>query len=137
MKKIISILTLVLIICSCKKDYQLGDIDSNILVSVVNQDSEIVITGETERVYSCSNYSITKSINSRENEIYIHFKNVQIYDLCQTSLGPAKCKIEIGKLANGEYPITFELNNLKTKGILKVGLTTELILESGGNVKPK
>lgn len=137
MKKIIFLLTLVFIIGSCKKDYQLEDIDSDILVSAINQDSEIEIKGETEREYNCSNYAITNCYKTRKNEIYIHFKKVQVSDMCLTSLGPAKCTIGMGKLANGEYPITFELNNKKTKGKLKVGTTTELILDSGGNVKPK
>ena len=137
MKKIIFFLTLIFLISSCKKDYQLEEIDSDILVSVVNKDSEIEIKGETEREYSCSNYTIINSNKNRKNEIYIHFKKVQVPDICLTSIGPAKCTIGIGKLANGDYPITFELNNKKTKGNLKVGSTTELILDSGGNVKPK
>jgi hypothetical protein len=92
---------------------------------------------ETEREYSCSNFEIINCEKTRNNEIYIHFKKVKVSDLCLTSLGPAKCTIDLGKLSDGEYSVTFELNNKKTKGKLKVGSTLELTIDTGGNVKPK
>jgi hypothetical protein len=49
---------------------------------------------------------------------------------------PAKCRINLSTLTAGEYKVTFELNKKKTKGKLKVGTSTELTIESGGNVKP-
>jgi hypothetical protein len=52
-----------------------------------------------------------------------------------TSFGPAKCTIGIGKLANGEYPVTFVLNKKKTKGKLVVGTSATLTIDAGSNVK--
>lgn len=129
-------MSLLFIIGSCKKDYELEKIDSDILVGGGNTDSGVIIHGETERVYSCLSHQIIYCEKTRKHEIYIHFKKVKIPDMCLTALGPAECTIELGNLEAGEYNITFELNDKKTKGKLKVGTTTELTLDSGGNVKP-
>lgn len=137
MKKLIFLFGLLFLFGSCKKDYQYEKIDSDILVLAENQDSEISIQCETERKYSCSNFEIINCKKTRNNEIYVHFKKVKVYALCLTSLGPAKCTLDLGKLSDGEYSVTFELNNKKTIGKLKVGPTIELTIEAGGNVKPK
>jgi hypothetical protein len=137
MKKLTLLFTLFFLFGSCKKDYQLEKIDSDILVIADQQDSNIEIRCETEREYSCSNFEIINSEKTKNNEITVHFKKIKVSDLCLTSLGPASCAIDLGKLSDGEYSVTFELNNKKTNGKLKVGSTIELTLDSGGNVKPK
>ena len=137
MKKLIFLFGLLFLFGSCKKDYQYEKIDSDILVKAESQDSRISIRCETEREYSCSNFGITYCAKARNNEIVVHFKKVKVSDLCLTSFGPAKCIIDLGQLPDGEYSVTFELNNKKTKGKLKVKSTIELTIDSGGNVKPK
>lgn len=136
MKKVIFLLSLLFIVGSCKKDYELEKIDSDILVEIGKNDSGVIIHGETERVYSCFDHQIIYCEKTRKDEIYVQFKKVKIPNMCLTALGPAGCTIELGNLDDGEYSVTFELNNKKTKGKLKVGATTELTLDSGGNVKP-
>ncbi|MDQ3072231.1 MAG: hypothetical protein M3Q97_03045 [Bacteroidota bacterium] len=66
------------------------------------------------------NYLITYN-KDRINGIYIHFKKVRIENICLDAMGPAWCRIEFPNLSDGEYPVTFELNNKKTKGKLIVG----------------
>jgi hypothetical protein len=137
MKKLTLLFGLLFLFGSCKKDYQYEKIDSDILVLAESQDSVITFRCETEREYSCSNFEIINAVKTKNNEITVHFKKIKVSDLCLTSLGPAKYTIDLGKLSNGEYSLTFELNNKKTKGKLNVGSTLELTIDAGGNVKPK
>lgn len=137
MKNLVFLFVLFFLFGSCKKDYKVEKIDSDVLVSA-NQTSEgIIIHAETEKIYSCIGHQITYCEKVRKNEIFIEFKKVKIQEVCLMALGPATSRINLSDLANGEYNVTFELNKKKTKGKLKIGTTTELIIDSGGNVKPK
>lgn len=60
-----------------------------------NKNLEISVGCETERECSCNNFEIINCERTRNNEIYIHFKKVQFSDFCLTSLGPAKCIIDL------------------------------------------
>lgn len=135
MKKFVVIFILLFTATSCKKDYQLENIDSDIWVSVVANGSDIIINAKTGREYTCNNFGIKYCLRTNKDRIYVGFKKIQVPDFCLTSLGPATCNIAIPELKNGEYPITFELNNRETKGTLLIGNTVELILNAGGNVK--
>lgn len=135
MKKIIFLFTLAFLVSSAKQNSQTEEIRSDILVSVINLEAGIELRCKTEQGFSCSNYSIDFDIKTQNNEIFIQFNKLNIPDMGTTSFGPAKCTIGIGKLANGEYPVTFVLNKKKTKGKLIIGSDVELTLDSGSNVK--
>lgn len=135
MKKIIFLFTLTFLISSAKQNSQSEEIRSDILVSVINLDEGIELRCKTEQSFSCSNYSIDFDVKTQNNEIFIQFNKLNIPDMGTTSFGPAKCTIGIGKLANGEYPVTFVLNKKKTKGKLVVGTSATLTIDAVSNVK--
>jgi hypothetical protein len=137
MKKNIFLLTFLFFVLSCKKNEDLEKIDSDILVELGNDDSGIILFAQSERIYTCSNYQLVVCHKMRKDEIYVGFENVKSPEVCLTSLGPAACVIELGKLEAGDYTVTFELNRKKTKGRLKVGASAELDLDAGGNVRSK
>jgi len=110
-------------------------IDSDILVSITKVDNDILISAQTERDYSTLGHQIAFCEKVKKKEIYIEFKKVKVPAAGLTALGPATCNIDLGNIENGEYSVTFKLNKKKTKGKLIVGTSTQLYIDSGGNVK--
>ena len=136
MKSILYLAVLFILICSCKKDYEVQDIDTDLLVSVSSANDKVSFDVESERRFSTSGYTITYSHKVQSNEICVKFKKINVPTEGLTVLTPAKCSIDLGELENAEYKVTFELNKKKTNGKLIVGSTVELTIDSGGNVKP-
>lgn len=125
------------LIVSCKKDYEIVAINSDVLVSTEKVHSEVLLNAETEMLYGTLGHQITFCNKIKNKEIYIKFKKVLVPALGATALGPASCSINLGDLDFGEYAVTFELNKKKTSAKLIVGNTVELSFDSVANVKPQ
>lgn len=136
MKYLILLVILFLLLGSCKKDDNLEKINSDILVSAENIENRVAIFAETEKMHSCLGHEIIYFKKIENNEIYIDFKKIKAPEVCLMALGPATCKIELESLSTGEYNVFFKLNNQITEGKLMVDSNSEIILSSGGNVKP-
>jgi len=137
MKSILYLAALFFLISSCNKDYEVQNIDSDLLVSAGIVNDKVGFDVESERLYPTTGHGITYCDKVRKNEIYVKFKKINAPAVGLTVLAPATCSIDLGILENGEYKITFELNKKKTNGKLIVGSTGELTIDAGSNVKPK
>ncbi len=137
MKSILYLAVLFFLISSCNKDYEMQNIDTDLLVSAGVENEKVGLGIESERMYPTPGHEITYCDKVRKNEIYIKFKKIHAPAVGLTVLAPATCSIDLGELENGEYKITFELNKKKTNGKLIVGSNVELTIDSGSNVKPK
>jgi len=137
MKRILFLAALFFLISSCKKDYEVQNIDTDLLVSAGVENEKVGLGIESERMYPTPGHEITYCDKGSKNEIYIKFKKINAPAGGSTVLAPASCSIDLGELENGEYKITFELNKKKTNGKLIVGTNVELTIDSGSNVKPK
>ena len=137
MKTILYLSVLFFLFSSCNKDFESQNIDSDLFVSAGIVDNNVRLGVQSERMYPTPGYQITYSDKVRKNEIYIKFKKINAPELGLTVLAPATCSIDLGKLEDGEYRITFELNEKKTNGKLIIGSAVGLTLDSGSNVKPK
>lgn len=137
MKSILYLAVCFFLIASCNKDYEVQNIDTDLLVSAGVVNDKIGLGVESERMYPTPGHEITYCEKVRKKEIYVKFKKINSPAGGLTVLAPATCSIDLGELENGEYKITFELNKKKTYGKLIVGSNVELTLDSGSNVKPK
>lgn len=135
MKSIILTLLLSLICFSCKKNNTLN-IDTDIIVSVLQEDYKIGIIGKTQALYPKSGYRILFSESRISNHITIKFKKLLVSKIGLDSFFPATCGINLGTLKKQTYNITFELNGQKNTGQLIVGDSSVLVLNSDGNVRP-
>lgn len=137
MKTLIFLSMLLFVFGSCKKEFEEIAIDSDIGVAVELTDAGVIIHGVTDKVYGCLGYKIIHIEKVFKNSVQIRFQKVEVPNVCLTAMGPAECRINLGKLSPGEYTVVFKLNFSETKGKLILGdETAELILESGGTVKP-
>ena len=137
MKTILYLSVLFFLFSSCNKDFESQNIDSDLFVSAGIVDNNVRLGVQSEKWYPTAGHQITYSDKVRKNEINIKFKKINVPAVGLTILDPATCSIDLGKLEDGEYRITFELNEKKTNGKLIIGSTVELTLDSGSNVKLK
>jgi hypothetical protein len=135
MKKIFSVVALLLLINACAKDFELQNIDSELFVAAELSNNQVVINVQSEKIYPSGGYQITYNDKVRKNEICIDFKKLQVPDAGFAVLYPATCSIDLGKLEKGAYQIKFKLNKQETNGNLVIDTAADLTLEAGGNVK--
>lgn len=135
MKLIILTLLLSLICFSCKKN-NTQSIDTDIIVSVLQEDNKIGVLGKTQALYPKSGYRILFSERKISNHITIKFNKLLVSKIGFDSFFPATCGINLGNLKKQTYNITFELNGQKNTGQLIVGDRSMLVLNSDGNVRP-
>ena len=110
---------------------------TNLVVSAGTVNDKIILGVKSELMYSTTGYEITYSVEMRKNVTYITFGNTKAPEVGSTVFAPATCYIDLGKLEHGEYKITFEHNEKKTKGKLIVGSSIELTIDEGSNIKLK
>lgn len=137
MNNLIFLFVVFFLFSSCNKDLNEVNIDSDILISTEKNDQNVLLNASTEKHYPTLGYQIRYREQVKDKEIKIEFIEVIAPEVGLTALGPARCSINLGDLEHGAYDITFELNQVETKGKLIVGTTAELTIESGGNVKPQ
>lgn len=135
MKKIFSVVALLFLINACSKDFELQNIDSDLIVAAELSNNQVIINVQSEKIYPSGGYQITYNDKVRKNEICIDFKKMQVPEAGFAVLYPATCSIDLGKLEKGEYQIKFNLNKQETNGNLVIGTAADLTLEAGGNVK--
>lgn len=124
MKKLIQFITLLILFYGCKKDPLIDRIDSEIKVELAEsfdgKQRLLKLYCSTQKEYQCSNFGIKSTLNVTSNKIEINFKSIITYDLCQTSIGPARTTIDLGEIKNGNYNISITVDGLKSEGQLTV-----------------
>jgi len=135
MKKIFSVVALLFLFNACGKDFEVQNIDSDLIVAAELASNQVVINAQSEKIYPSGGYQITYNDKVRKNEICIDFKKMQVPEAGFAVFYPATCSIDLGKLEEGEYQIKFKLNKQETNGKLVIGATADLTLDAGGNVK--
>lgn len=96
-------------------DYsELATIDSKIRIT---QAEELTHSGKpyyldlvTEKIYPCYNYSIDYVVLRRNNNFNIRLLSIHKPGICLTALGPARSRINLGNLNNGQYNLNIEIN---------------------------
>lgn len=144
-KTILLLLTAICLLSACSKENALEcdpsecePIDSDILVSAyLNMDGNVILQAETEKHYTCYNYSIAHTVSILQKEIRIEFHNVRIPFGCMFAIGPAVAIIDLGKLKPGNHSLKFRLNPVLIEGLLYVGEDLEVLLPSSGIVRAK
>lgn len=97
---------------------------------------ELMLECSTVKQYECINYSIDNSSAVNGNQVKIEFTGIAKPSICLTAIGPASAKINLGKLVNGSYTISFQTGNEMVSGTLKIsGEAYELLLPAPGNIK--
>ena len=141
MKRILYLTVVFFLIVSLNKaEAQNQKIDPyliHLIVSAGTVNDKIVLGVKSERMYPTTGYEITYSVEMRKNELYIKFGTANAPEEGLTVFAPATCYIDLGKLEQGEYKITFEHNKKKTNGKLIVDSVLELTIDAGSNIKLK
>jgi len=139
MKRFIyTIISLLLLMSSCKKDAPIENIDSDI-----EFDTDIKIKMKetldsskrtlqfycfTEKEYGCANYGIKSTFNYSSNSIEIDFKEVLFSDFCLTAFGPARTTIDLGTISNGIYKLNIKVGKNNSEGQIVVTSNSYSIL---------
>ena len=101
-----------------------GVIDSDILFVMAETldggPRSLQLHCRTEKVYSCSNYGIARSVKKHSQTIGIKFTHVILHDFCLTALGPATTTIDLGSLDNRLYALEISVGNDRSLGHLTV-----------------
>jgi hypothetical protein len=96
MKSILYLAALFFLISSCNKDYEVQNIDSDLLVSAGIVNDKVGFDVESERLYPTTGHGITYCDKVRKNEIYVKFKKINAPAVGLTVLAPATCSIDLG-----------------------------------------
>ncbi len=112
-----TILLLLLLLCSCRKDAPVDQIGSDIkirmLETVDSTKRKLQFYCSTEKEYSCSNYGISKTFSKSSDNFDIDFNGIIISNVCLTSFGPATTTIDLGTLSNGTYNLDIKCREEK------------------------
>lgn len=115
---------LLVILWGCQKDYSMEVIDSDIEIkmreTLDSTKRTLQFYCSTERIYNCSNYGISNTFSKSSDNIDIDFREILIYDMCLTSLGPATTLIDLGALSNGTYNLNIKVERKRNEGQLIV-----------------
>jgi len=92
------------------------------------------LSGATERIYPCCNYSLMYGITRWDGRIDVRFTGVHVPDICLTALGPARCTIPLGPTREGTQVLTLGANGHTGAGSLVV---TSDAIEIRGATSPR
>lgn len=124
MKRLLWIAFLSLTFACEKEDAELTPVDSVIQVEVKEaliEDSQMIILScQTEKEYSCINFSIITDVKREENSFTVSFLGIDGQKICATAIGPANAEINFGALENGLYKLELNSGSWKNKGTLVV-----------------
>ncbi len=128
----------VVLIIGCKKQSTVNDNFSE-KIAIRMQESihhELVLNCATVKIFECSNYVLKSSFNVNDDQIVLKFSGIDKGSFCLTSLGPASTSVNLGKLSNGSYVISFQTGTQLVKGTLEISDSQyQLSLPSPGNIE--
>lgn len=118
----------------CAKKETTAPIDSRVLVRpwerLEASGRTLVLDCETERIYGCVNHQLL-SVDSRVGSAFgIVFLGVTMPDACLTALGPARARIDLGRIADGSYTLAMRVNERRVRATMDIG--RDAIVVTGG-----
>ncbi|KAA5549462.1 hypothetical protein [Adhaeribacter rhizoryzae] len=131
MRKIGYILGLLLLL-SCEEAATTHPISSTIQiepaeVNIANE-KRIFLYCATEQTYTCSNFNLLTTQEVQPNFFRINFSGIDKINYCANALGPARAKIDLGALQNGDYTLELNGKTFRNSGTLKI-TSTEIKLD--------
>ena len=92
----------------------------------------LIIHAQTERIYGCSNYTLSGNAAKSGSTIALTFQNVVSPSQCSAANAPAAAQISLGLLAKGNYAFTITVNGVAAVSNLIVTDTSYSILNGAG-----
>ena len=127
MRKTGYIMGLLLLLLSCEKEEAIHPISSTIHIQPteanIANEKRIFLHCATAKTYTCSNFNIITTQETRANLVRVNFAGIDNIKYCATSLGPAQAKIDLGILPNGDYTLELNGKSFRNSGTLKVTAT--------------
>lgn len=128
----------VVLIIGCKKQNTAND-SFNEKIAIKMQESlhhELLLNCATVKIFECSNYVLKSSFHVSDDQIVLEFSGIDKGSFCLTALGPASTSVNLGKLSNGSYVISFQTGTQLVKGTLEISDSQyHLSLPSPGNIE--
>jgi len=103
-----------------------SDIILNMQENIDEENKFLELALQTEKKYSNSNNFIKYNLNQTRGQIHIELLEIQIPIIQTTAVGPARCKINLGYLENGDYELT--IKHQKKECIAKLSINEERYL---------
>jgi len=137
MNKYFLSLAVLFLLIACNGNKTKEPIESDVIVSFLKENDQVVIEAETEKIYGCFNYQLNYVKNSAEKTITVNFSDITIPEVCMRALGPARATINLGELEKETYIVNFFMNRSSTTMQLIVGDTLSTEVLDQGNVRLK
>lgn len=135
MKYILNVIIVILLIgCSSDTIEPEKTIETDVIVTAVNDNNNIYIFAYTVEYYNCLTYHIDYSLEMFNDIIVIQFNEILEPEGCFYAFGPAQAQIYLGELEEGEYRMLFKLNGLTTYGTLLVNSKPRIVISSSPNI---
>ena len=113
----VTILSLLVFVCSCKKEP--SSIDSDIIVSIYKKENNFILNAKTVVIYG-----VPQQIDFSKKRVGKHFtivfKKIIKPGSAFQILSPAKCNVDLGELKLQNYSFTFKLNDEDNKAKLSI-----------------
>ncbi|MCB9232547.1 MAG: hypothetical protein H6581_12830 [Bacteroidia bacterium] len=89
----------------------LTDIRITLLGQLENGKQKFVLEYASDEVYECSNVAIVYELVESEGKITVKLQGKQDPEVCLTAIGPAKARVDLSHLAEGEYEFKTQYRN--------------------------
>jgi hypothetical protein len=115
-------------------------LDSTVLVEIkevrIADKKHVVLSCQTQKSYPCANFYIKSAFQQAAGKITIEFLGIGSDRLCPAAQGPARIDLDLGPLANGQYPIVLhhQAANAGTLQVSEGAIRLELPQPSGVQV---
>lgn len=141
MKHILGVLLLAMLLIApgCKDDQttsgNAAPIDSRLNLVVIEHlaaTRSMLLRAATQRIYSCSNYSLATTSSTSGQTITISFDNVNEPSVCVASQSAARGEVDLGSLAAGSFKLALHVNDVVTNAQLVVTDTSYAVTNGDG-----
>ncbi|MCB2409085.1 hypothetical protein [Hymenobacter lucidus] len=98
-----------------------GHIQLRALEGRTPQGRALFLSFQDEGQYACSNYGLSTDYQRTGPELSFAFSGaIEPADICLTSIGPARARVDITTLPEGSYPLRLRVGSRSTTGTLEL-----------------